>query len=56
MVLESDNFLTKAPFDPLGFNLTKAETNGSKGAFVRKLSLSSTMGIGVRIDFSSLEK
>ena len=36
--------------------LIKLKPTGSKGAFVRKLSLSSTMGIGVKIDFSSLEK
>ena len=34
--------------------LNKAKPAASKGVFVRKVSLSSTMGIGVRIDQSSL--
>jgi large subunit ribosomal protein L1 len=34
--------------------LQKAKPSGSKGQYLRKISLSSTMGIGVRIDQSSL--
>jgi large subunit ribosomal protein L1 len=34
--------------------LNKAKPASSKGVFVRKVSLSSTMGIGVRIDQASL--
>jgi large subunit ribosomal protein L1 len=34
--------------------LNKAKPASSKGVFVRKVSLSSTMGVGVRIDQSSL--
>ena len=34
--------------------LTKAKPATSKGVFVKKISLSSTMGVGVRIDQSSL--
>jgi large subunit ribosomal protein L1 len=34
--------------------LTKAKPATSKGVFMRKISLSSTMGVGVRIDQSSL--
>jgi large subunit ribosomal protein L1 len=34
--------------------LNKAKPSSSKGVFVRKVSLSSTMGIGVRIDQASL--
>ncbi|MBS1162931.1 MAG: ribosomal protein [Burkholderiaceae bacterium] len=34
--------------------LNKAKPASSKGVFVRKISLSSTMGIGVRIDQASL--
>jgi large subunit ribosomal protein L1 len=34
--------------------LNKAKPSTSKGVFVRKISLSSTMGIGVRIDQASL--
>ncbi|MDI9336621.1 MAG: 50S ribosomal protein L1 [Gammaproteobacteria bacterium] len=34
--------------------LNKAKPAGSKGAYLRKLALSSTMGIGVRVDLLSL--
>jgi large subunit ribosomal protein L1 len=34
--------------------LQKAKPAGSKGQYLRKVSLSSTMGVGVRIDQSSL--
>lgn len=34
----------------------KARPSGAKGAFVKNLTLSSTMGPGIKIDFASLEK
>jgi large subunit ribosomal protein L1 len=34
--------------------VNKAKPPGSKGVYLRKLSVSSTMGAGVRIDQSSL--
>ena len=34
--------------------LNKAKPNGQKGIYVKKISLSSTMGIGVRVDQASL--
>jgi len=34
--------------------LNKAKPNGQKGVYLKKVSLSSTMGVGVRVDHSSL--
>jgi large subunit ribosomal protein L1 len=34
--------------------INKAKPAGAKGVYVRKVSVSSTMGIGVRIDQASL--
>jgi large subunit ribosomal protein L1 len=34
--------------------LNKARPSGQKGVYVKKISLSSTMGIGVRVDQASL--
>ncbi|MFZ3222623.1 MAG: 50S ribosomal protein L1, partial [Rugosibacter sp.] len=34
--------------------LQKARPNGAKGQYLKKVSLSSTMGVGVRIDQSSI--
>jgi large subunit ribosomal protein L1 len=34
--------------------LNKAKPNGQKGIYLKKVSLSSTMGVGVRVDHSSL--
>ena len=34
--------------------LNKAKPSGAKGQYLRKVSLSSTMGVGVRVDQASL--
>ena len=34
--------------------LTKAKPASSKGVFLRKIAVSSTMGVGVRVDTQSL--
>ena len=34
--------------------VVKAKPSGAKGTFVRKIAVSSTMGPGVKIDFSSV--
>ena len=34
--------------------LNKAKPSGQKGIYVKKISLSSTMGAGVRVDHGSL--
>ena len=36
--------------------LNKSKPAGSKGVYLKKLSLSSTMGVGVRVDQSSLQQ
>jgi large subunit ribosomal protein L1 len=36
--------------------VNKAKPSSAKGIFLRKLSVSSTMGVGVRIDQSSLQQ
>ena len=36
--------------------LNKAKPAGSKGIYLKKVSVSSTMGVGVRVDQSSLQQ
>jgi large subunit ribosomal protein L1 len=36
--------------------LNKAKPSGSKGIYLKKVSVSSTMGVGVRVDQSSLQQ
>ncbi len=45
----------KANFDALVGAIIKAKPSGAKGKYVKKLSLSSTMGPGLKIDLTDIE-
>ncbi len=45
----------KANFEALTQAVVKAKPSGSKGKYVRKISLTSTMGPGLKIDMSEVE-
>jgi large subunit ribosomal protein L1 len=36
--------------------VTKSKPSGVKGIFFKKISVSSTMGVGVRVDHASLQQ
>ena len=45
----------KANFEALTQAVVKAKPSGSKGKYVRKISLTSTMGPGLKIDAAEVE-
>ena len=49
MTLRSDD-TEKAFIDAI----VKAKPSGAKGAYMKKISLSSTMGVGVKVDITTL--
>ena len=62
MVDDTVSFLTYCPFDALKENLNalladlkKAKPASSKGQYVRKLTVSSTMGPGVAVDRATVD-
>jgi len=36
--------------------LIKAKPQGSKGQYIKRISLSSTMGIGIKVDQATIQK
>ena len=53
--LSFDDAALKANFDALTQAVVKAKPSGAKGKYVKKVSLTSTMGPGLKIDFSEVE-
>ena len=53
--LSFDDAALKANFDALTQAVVKAKPSGAKGKYVKKISLTSTMGPGLKIDFSEVE-
>ncbi|MEL7317197.1 MAG: 50S ribosomal protein L1, partial [Pseudomonadota bacterium] len=53
--LSFDDAALKANFDALTKAVVKAKPSGAKGKYVQKISLTSTMGPGLKIDFSEVE-
>lgn len=53
--LSFDDAALKANFDALTQAVVKAKPSGAKGKYVKKISLSSSMGPGLKIDASQVE-
>ena len=53
--LSFDDAALKANFEALTQAVVKAKPSGAKGKYVKKVSLTSTMGPGLKIDFSEVE-
>ena len=53
--LSFDDAALKANFDAITKAVVKAKPSGAKGKYVKKVSLTSTMGPGLKIDFSEVE-
>ena len=53
--LSFDDAALKANFDAITQAIVKAKPSGAKGKYVKKVSLTSTMGPGLKIDFSEVE-
>ena len=53
--LSFDDAALKANFDAITQAVVKAKPSGAKGKYVKKVSLTSTMGPGLKIDFSEVE-
>jgi large subunit ribosomal protein L1 len=53
--LSFDDAALKANFDAITQAVVKAKPSGAKGKYVRKVSLTSTMGPGLKIDIAEVE-
>jgi len=53
--LSFDDAALKANFEAITQAVVKAKPSGAKGKYVQKVSLTSTMGPGLKIDFSEVE-
>ena len=53
--LSFDDAALKANFDAITQAVVKAKPSGAKGKYVRKVSLTSTMGPGLKIDLAQVE-
>ena len=53
--LSFDDAALKANFEAITKAVVKAKPSGAKGKYVKKVSLTSTMGPGLKIDFSEVE-
>ena len=53
--LSFDDAALKANFKALAEAIVKAKPSGSKGKYVRKISITSSMGPGLKVDLSEVE-